>query len=169
MAKLMFEKGFIGLLTTVVADIELDFPDVRSVINDILASLKDLTAYVNRLASNSTIELGNTSGDVDEISTASSVSEEAEEMQDRDETPDVFRNSALGMLQGVVEDNGHNHHHHLHHHLGYQDYDEEMDYDEDDEDEDDEDDDLDESGSEDEEMDVVDVDDMNVRVNFCSR
>jgi E3 ubiquitin-protein ligase HUWE1 len=169
MAKLMFEKGFISLLTTVVADIELDFPDVRSVINDILASLKDLTAYVNRLASNSTIELGNTSGDMDEISTASSVSEEAEEMQDRDETPDVFRNSALGMLQGVVEDNGHNHHHHLHHHLGYHDYDEVMDYDEEDEDDDDEDDDLDESGSEDEEMDEDGEDDMNVRINICSR
>ena len=165
MAKLMFEKGFIGLLTSVVADIELDFPEVRVVVNDILASLKDLTTYVNRLATNSSIELGNTSGDVDEISTASSVSEEEEEMQDRDETPDVFRNSALGMLQGVVEDDGRNHHHHLHHHhLGFHEYhDEEMDYDEEDDEDDDDDDDLDETGSEDEEMDEDGEDDMNVR------
>lgn len=162
MAKLMFEKGFIGLLTSVVADIELDFPEVRIVINDILAALKDLTTYVNRLASTTSVELGNTSGDVDEISTASSVSEEEEEMQDRDETPDVFRNSALGILQGVVEDDGRNRHHHLHH-LGLHEYqDEEMDYDE--EDEDDEDDDI--LGDSDEEMDLQREDDMNVRSGF---
>ena len=147
MTKLMFEKGFIGLLATVVADVELDFPDVRMVINDILSSLKDLTMSVNRLAANSTIETPNTSGDVEEISTASSASDE-EEMQERDETPDMFRNSALGILQGVVEDAAHISHNH--HHLGdYNEYDDEMDFDEDgededDEDEDDEDDDLDE-------------------------
>src|SRR5205085_5294682 len=48
MAKLMFEKGFVGLLTSVVADIELDFPDVRAVVNEILSSLRELTISVNR-------------------------------------------------------------------------------------------------------------------------
>ena len=159
MAKLMFEKGFVGLLTNVVADIELDFPDVRVVINDILSSLKDLTISINRLAANSSFEAGTAIGDIEEISTASSVSEEAEEMQDRDETPDVFRNSALGILQGVVEDAGHRNHHH---HLDFHDYDEEMEYDEDEEDDDEDEDDL-ESGIEDSEMEEDDVDDeMNV-------
>jgi E3 ubiquitin-protein ligase HUWE1 len=159
MAKLMFEKGFVGLLTNVVADIELDFPDVRSVINDVLAGLRDLTTSVNRLAANSSIDSGIATGDVEEISTASSVSEEEEEMQDRDDTPDVFRNSALGILQGVVDDGHHaNHNHHHHHHLDFQEYDEEMDYDDDDDE-----DDIDESGSEDDEMDEDDGDDdMNV-------
>ena len=167
-AKLMFEKGFIGLLTTVVADIELDFPEVRVVINDILASLKDLAQFVNRLALNSAIELGNTSGDVDEISTASSVSEDEEEMQDRDETPDMFRNSALGILQGVVEDDRQHHAPLLHHHIDYHvfDDDDEMGYDDEDDDDDDDDDDLDESGSDDEEMDEDGEDDMNVRINL---
>lgn len=162
MARLMFEKGFVGLLTNVVADIELDFPDVRGVINDILGSLKDLAVSVNRLAMNSSLDFGNATGDIEEISTASSVSDE-EEMQDRDETPDVFRNSALGILQGVVDDDGHmdhNHHHH-HHHLNFQEYDEEMDYDEDDEDDEDEEDGDDESGSDEDEMDD-DGDEMNV-------
>src|SRR5205814_1986784 len=80
MAKLMFEKGFIGLLTNVVADIELDFPDVRAVINDILSSLRDLTTSVNRLSATSSFDAGSATGDVEEISTASSVSEEEEEM-----------------------------------------------------------------------------------------
>ena len=161
MAKLMFEKGFVGLLTSVVADIELDFPDVRVVINDILSSLRDLTTSVNRLAATSSFDAGSATGDVEEISTASSVSEEEEEMQDRDETPDVFRNSALGILQGEVEDNGHRSHNH-HHHLDYQEYDEAMDYD-DDEDDDDDNDDL-ESGSDDSEMDEEEDgdDEMNV-------
>jgi E3 ubiquitin-protein ligase HUWE1 len=158
MAKLMFEKGFVNLLTNVIADIELDFPEVKAVVNDILASLRDLTTAVNRLAANSALEVGTASGDIEEISTASSVSEE-EEMHDRDETPDVFRNSALGILQGVVEDQDHHNHHH-----GFEDYDDEMDYDEDD-DADDEDDDLDDSGSEDDEMDEDD-DGMDVSTNF---
>lgn len=148
-AKLMFEKGFVNLLTNVIADIELDFPDVKTVVNDILASLRDLTTSVNRLAASSALEAGSAAGDLEEISIASSVSEE--EMQDRDETPDVFRNSALGILQGVVEDQGH---HHNHHH-DFEEYEDEMDYDEDEEDED-EDDDLDDSGSEDDEMDEDD-------------
>ena len=170
MAKLMFEKGFVGLLTSVVADIELDFPDVRAVINDILSSLRDLTTSINRLAATSSFDAGSATGDVEEISTASSVSEEEEEMQDRDETPDVFRNSALGILQGEVEDNGHRNHNH-HHHLDYQEYDEVMDYDDDDEDDDDDDDDdlESDSGSDDSEMDEEDGDDeMNVHPTVWS-
>ena len=169
MAKLMFEKGFVGLLTSVIADIELDFPDVRVVINDILSSLRDLTTSINRLAANSSFEAGSAAGDVEEISTASSasVSDEEEEMQDRDETPDVFRNSALGILQGVVEDNGHRNHNHYHH-LDFTAFDEEMedDDDEDDDDDDDDEDDLDESGSEDDEMDEDGDDDMDVFFHF---
>ena len=159
MAKLMFEKGFVGLLTSVVADIELDFPDVRSVVNEILSSLRDLTIAVNRLAANLAIEANGATGDIDEISTASSVSE-VEEMPDRDDTPDVFRNSALGILQGDVQEHGH-HHDHDHDDLGYEEYDEEMDYDDDDDDEDDEDD-LGDSGSDDQMDEDGEDDDLNV-------
>jgi hypothetical protein len=162
MAKLMFEKGFVGLLTSVVADIELDFPDVRSVVNEILSSLRELTIAVNRLAANSTIEANTAAGDVDEISTASSVSD-VEEMHDRDDTPDVFRNSALGILQGDVQEHGH-HHDHDHHDLDYGEYEEEMDYDEDEDDDDDEDD-LGDSGSDDE-MDEDGDDDDHVRISW---
>jgi len=159
MAKLMFEKGFVGLLTSVVADIELDFPDVRSVVNEILSSLRDLTVAVNRLAANLAIEANGATGDIDEISTASSVSE-VEEMPDRDDTPDVFRNSALGILQGDVQEHGH-HHDHDHDDLGYEEYDEEMDYDDDEDDEDDEDD-LGDSGSDDQMDEDGEDDDLNV-------
>lgn len=155
MAKLMYEKGFVGLLTSVVADVELDFPDVKLVINDILASLKDLTTCLNRLVQSGSLDTGSVSGDVEEISTASSASEddEEEEMQERDDTPDVFRNSALGIMQGVVEDVGPRNHRHHH---NFNEYDEEMEYD-DDEDEDDND--EDQSGSDDDDMDDDGVDD----------
>lgn len=153
MAKLMYEKGFVGLLASVVADIELDFPDVKAVINDILATLKDLTTCLNRLVQNGSLDTGSVSGDVEEISTASSASEDEEEeaMQDRDDTPDVFRHSALGIMQGVVEDAPHRDRHHLH---DFDEYDEEMDYDEDEDDGEE-----DQSGSEDDDMDDDEGDD----------
>ena len=159
-AKLMFEKGFVGLLTNVVADIELDFPDVRNVVNDILACLRALTSSVNRLAADAAIGSSSAAGDVDEISVASSVS--GDEMQDRDETPDVFQNSALGIMQGVVEDDDQDDE--------YDEYDEEMDYDEEDDDDDD-DGRLNRSGSESEEEEEdemdEDHDDMHVRTCLC--
>ena len=162
-AKLMFEKGFIGLLTSVVADIELDFPDVRGVVNDILTCLRDLTASINRLSANAALDVSTTTGDIDEISIASSVSDD--EMQERDETPDVFQNSALGIMQGVVEDeDGHDE---------YDEYDEEMEYDEEDDDDEDDGGGLNRSGSESEEDDdddedemVEDHDDMHVSRRF---
>jgi E3 ubiquitin-protein ligase HUWE1 len=157
-AKLMFEKGFVGLLTNVVSDIELDVPDVRVIVNDILACLRDLTASVNRLAANSAIDAGAATGDIDEISIASSVSED--EMQDRDDTPDVFQNSALGILQGVVDDEDERDE--------YDDYDEEMDYEDEDDEEEDDGGGLNRSGSESEEADDDDDDgdDMHVSLSL---
>ena len=163
MAKLMYEKGFVGLLTSVVADVELDSPDVKLVINDILASLKDLTTSLNRLVQSGSLDTGSLSGDVEEISTASSASEddEEEEMQERDDTPDVFRNSALGIMQGVVEDVGPRN---RHRHHDFNEYDEEMEYDDDDDDNDE-----DQSGSEDDDMDDDGVEDaMDVSASFIS-
>ncbi len=96
-SKLMFEKNFIGALTGSVADIDLNFPGSKRVIKYILRPLKQLTSTAIFLSQNS--DISNTTGqttDDDEISTATSVSDNEDE---REETPDLFRNSTLGMFE----------------------------------------------------------------------
>lgn len=101
-ARIMFEKNFIAALTSSLADIDLNFPSARRVIKYILRPLKLLSKTATELSETSSISsLGAT--DEDEISTASSVSD-IDDM--REETPDLYRNSTLGMFEGgeMVDD-----------------------------------------------------------------
>ena len=95
-AKLMYEKNFIAALTNSIADIDLNFPGSKRAIKYILRPLKHLTSTAVHLSETSSISSALEQKDEDEISTASSVSEGA---NDREETPDLFRNSTLGMLE----------------------------------------------------------------------
>ncbi|KAL6717333.1 E3 ubiquitin-protein ligase tom1 [Lecanora helva] len=96
-ARLMFEKNFIGALTGSIADIDLNFPGSKRAIKYILRPLKQLTQTAIVLSQTSDISTTpGQSTDDDEISTATSVSEAGD---DREETPDLFRNSTLGMLE----------------------------------------------------------------------
>ena len=101
-ARLMFEKNYISTLTNAIADIDLNFPNSKRAIKYILRPLKSLTETAIDLSQNSEIFTTPGQSDEDNISTASSVSE----MEvDREETPDLFRNSTLGMLEpGREED-----------------------------------------------------------------
>lgn len=96
MAKLMFERNFISVLTASIADIDLNFPESKRVIKYILRPLKVLTQTAVYLSENSSPLTIPGQVETDEISTASSVSEIEE---DREETPDLFRHSTLGMLE----------------------------------------------------------------------
>lgn len=101
-ARIMFEKNFIAALTSSLADIDLNFPSARRVIKYILRPLKLLSKTATELSETSSISsLGAT--DEDEISTASSVSD-IDDM--REEAPDLYRNSTLGMFEGseMVDD-----------------------------------------------------------------
>jgi E3 ubiquitin-protein ligase HUWE1 len=95
-AKLMFEKNFISALTSSIAEIDLNFPGSRRTVKYILRPLKQLTQTAIVLSETSSISSTPGQTDEDEISTASSVSEVTEE---REETPDLFRNSTLGMFE----------------------------------------------------------------------
>lgn len=96
-AKLMFEKNFIAALTGSIADIDLNFPESKRAIKYILRPLKSLTSTAIVLSQTSDISTtpGQTTDD-DDISTATSVSGTGDE---REETPDLFRNSTLGMFE----------------------------------------------------------------------
>ena len=97
LGRMMFEKNLISVLTSSLAEIDLSHPGAKRVIKYILRPLQDLTGVATQLSLTSpeliSSVLGNTSDD--DISSASSVSEVDDE---REETPDLFRNSALGML-----------------------------------------------------------------------
>ncbi|MCJ1283485.1 hypothetical protein MMC26_002815 [Xylographa opegraphella] len=96
LAKIMFEKNFIAALTASIADIDLNFPGSKNTITYILGPLKILTETAIFLSETSSITTTPGYTDDDQISTASSVSD----LNDgREETPDLFRHSTLGMLE----------------------------------------------------------------------
>ena len=102
LAKIMYEKNFISALTAAIADIDLNYPGAKRVVKYILRPLKVLTECANvfSMHSDSPLPLGVT--DDDEIA---SDSEDSDLNDTREETPDLFRNSALGMLEpGREED-----------------------------------------------------------------
>ena len=96
LARIMYEKGFVNAFTSAIADIDLNFPNSKYVIKYILKPLKVLTTTAIRLSQE--VDDLTTLGDADEdaISSASSLSEVEDE---REETPDLFRHSTLGMLE----------------------------------------------------------------------
>lgn len=102
LARTMFEKNFISALTASVAEIDLNFPSSKRVIKYILRPLNKLTQTAVILSETSDISTLGGSED-DEISSATSVSDmdDEREMDDdeREETPDLFRHSTLGMLE----------------------------------------------------------------------
>ena len=97
LGRIMYEKNFISALTNSIADVDLNFPGSRRAIKYILRPLKLLTQKAYDLSMTS--DLSSTSAaqttDEDEISTASSVTDPDDI---REETPDLFRNSTLGLL-----------------------------------------------------------------------
>ena len=100
--RLMFEKGFMAALTASIADIDLNFPGAKRAVKYILKPLKVLTNTAIYLSDASLISATPGPNDEDEIESATSVSEAEEE---REETPDLFRNSTLGMFEpGREED-----------------------------------------------------------------
>ncbi|KAI1083973.1 hypothetical protein F5B20DRAFT_361105 [Whalleya microplaca] len=95
--RLMYEKGYLGALTASIADIDLAFPPVKRTIKYILRVLRILTSTAIHLSHSSIIPSVLTQDNVDdEVVSASSLSDIED---NREETPDLYRNSALGMLE----------------------------------------------------------------------
>ncbi|KAH8730382.1 hypothetical protein GQ44DRAFT_823136 [Phaeosphaeriaceae sp. PMI808] len=95
MAKIMYEKNFITILTTAISDIDLNFPNAKRVVKYILKPLKWLTYVAMDLSMHYDTSSSPDSAEEYEISTASD-----DDLVDnmREETPDLFRNSTLGMF-----------------------------------------------------------------------
>lgn len=99
--RLMYEKAFLPALTASIADIDLTFPGVKRTIKYILRVLQVMTTTGIQLSQAGLIPSGPQDNVDDEIGSVSSLSE----VEDgREETPDLYRNSALGMLEAGRED-----------------------------------------------------------------
>lgn len=104
--RLMYEKGFVDKLTSSIAEISLNYPGVKRAIKYILRVLRVLTATAKELS------LSPVSDALAADTSAAEVSEEefastssfSDMDDDREETPDLYRNSALGMLEPRGED-----------------------------------------------------------------
>ncbi|KAK2627602.1 hypothetical protein QTJ16_003568 [Diplocarpon rosae] len=99
--RIMFEKGYVAALTASIADIDLNFPGAKRAVKYILRPLKTLTTTAINLSDLSLITATSRQIEEDEIESATSLSEPED---DREETPDLFRNSTLGMLEYGRED-----------------------------------------------------------------
>lgn len=130
LAKIMLEKNFVSTLTTVLNDIDLNYPNMRSLVVTILRPLEYLTKVAIKMGRSDkgkeavdVVESSSSSGSSDNDD-ESSYSDEEMDVEEREETPDLYRNSSLGMISGDIDD-------------GYNEEDEEV-YEEDEEDEDEE-------------------------------
>ncbi|KAF8973258.1 hypothetical protein BDZ97DRAFT_1912814 [Flammula alnicola] len=103
LAKIMLEKNFVAILTTALAEVDLNYPNVRNLVAAILRPLEYLTKIAIKMSRNS----GKGKEDTRKDASVSSSSEDEEENMDndsREETPDLYRNSALGMYAGEMDD-----------------------------------------------------------------
>ncbi|KAI0112033.1 hypothetical protein GGR51DRAFT_53501 [Nemania sp. FL0031] len=93
--RLMYEKGYLAALTASIADIDLAFPPVKRTIKYILRVFRVLTSTAIHLSHSNIISSVPAHDNVeDELISTSSLSDIED---DREETPDLYRNSALGM------------------------------------------------------------------------
>ncbi|GAB1313177.1 E3 ubiquitin-protein ligase tom1 [Madurella fahalii] len=99
--RLMYEKGYLAALTASIADIDLTFPNVKRTIKYTLRVLRALTKTACQLSQSDVIPATTTDQPEEDFASASSLSDLDD---DREETPDLYRNSTLGMLEPREED-----------------------------------------------------------------
>ncbi|WVQ77455.1 hypothetical protein IAR50_007141 [Cryptococcus sp. DSM 104548] len=123
MAKTMLEKNFVGLLTNALGEIDLNYPDIRNVLVTLLRALDHLSKLSVKWGKASKDTKDNvddqTSEDDNDSDSSNADTDSDVDMLDDDQAPDLYRNSALGMLGGE---------------LGEDDEDDEMDEEEDEDD-----------------------------------
>ncbi|KAL1897901.1 E3 ubiquitin-protein ligase tom1 [Sporothrix stenoceras] len=96
--RLMYEKGYLAALTHSIADIDLAFPGAKRTLKHVLRVLNVLTAAAIMLSRANIISSTALPDAIEyDIMSSSSLSDGED---DREETPDLYRNSSLGMLEG---------------------------------------------------------------------
>ena len=100
--RMMYEKGYLDRLTSSIAEIDLSYPNVKRALKYILRVLRILTNTAKELSHSSVISSTSLPDNAeDDFASASSLSDLDD---DREETPDLYRNSSLGMLEPRDDD-----------------------------------------------------------------
>ncbi|OAR04063.1 hypothetical protein LLEC1_03532 [Akanthomyces lecanii] len=101
--RLMYEKGYLDKLTTSIAELSLNYPGVKRAIKYILRVLRVLTDTAKELSHSNLVPAGpGAEQSEEEFDESSSSLSDLDD--DREDTPDLYRNSALGMLEPRDED-----------------------------------------------------------------
>ncbi|KAL7424430.1 E3 ubiquitin-protein ligase tom1 [Cryptotrichosporon argae] len=105
-AKIMLEKNLVGLFTTAIGEIDVNFPNIKAVLEGLLKALDLLSKISIKWGktgdkSKASDEHGDNEGDDDDASTEFS-SEDEHMSEDEDAAADMYRNSALGILGGEI-------------------------------------------------------------------
>lgn len=107
-AKIMLEKNFVSTLTNALADVDLNFPNVRGVVAAILKPLELLSKIAIKMSRTSGKGKHAVEGKEDmedsELSEEEEPDDDDDDETDREETPDLYRNSSLGMFSGEMEE-----------------------------------------------------------------
>lgn len=107
LAKGMIEKNFVGLMTATVSEIDLNYPDIRNVLVSLLKALEHLTKISNKWGkTNQKPSQDGKEENSDDDSEGSSSSSEGSDISmsdDEADPPDLYRNSALGILGGDLD------------------------------------------------------------------
>ncbi|KAK8853332.1 hypothetical protein IAR55_004036 [Kwoniella newhampshirensis] len=109
MAKTMLEKNFVGVMTTALGEIDLNYPGVRIVLVTLLRALEHLSKLSVKWgkASKESQEASKNRPIDDEESASTSATEsdlDVDMIEEDQAAPDLYRNSALGMIGGELGD-----------------------------------------------------------------
>ncbi|KAF9029021.1 hypothetical protein BDZ89DRAFT_1101623 [Hymenopellis radicata] len=104
-AKVMLEKGFVSTLTGALSEVDLNYPNVRTLVQSIMRPLEHLTKVAIKM-SRASSKSKDVAEEVKSDSEDSMDSDESDDDDRREETPDLYRNSALGIYAGEM-DGGH--------------------------------------------------------------
>lgn len=107
LAKTMLEKNFVSIMTATVSEIDLNYPDIKNVLVSLLRALELLTKISIKWGKTDNKSKDGEQGAVEDDDEDSDLSEDASDisMSDEidDEAPDLYRNSALGILGGDID------------------------------------------------------------------
>ncbi|KAG9316564.1 hypothetical protein JVU11DRAFT_2615 [Chiua virens] len=103
-AKIMLEKNYVAILTNALAEADLNFPNIRNLVASVLRPLENLTRIAIKMSRASEKSKDGLEGKAQSVGSISD-DEEEEDVEDaeREETPDLYRHSALGMFGGMED------------------------------------------------------------------
>ncbi|OCF44407.1 hypothetical protein I317_01667 [Kwoniella heveanensis CBS 569] len=103
-AKLMLEKNYVSVLTNAIGEIDLNYPDVKNVLVTLLRALDHLSKLSVKYGKAKS-ETKTSAPNDDESSSDSDTEPDSDiDMIEDDSAPDLYRNSALGMIGGELGD-----------------------------------------------------------------